>query len=191
MMLTSSSSAFISCTHVHFRYSSSEEAERAIRHFDKTFIDTSRIEVQFTSKVGDDSMAHSRNHKLRASTTRPTSDAQAPRPSNQLSQDLALLKKLQSGEDQELKAFASSLRNRSQTQVWANDDVAFEQSGPLSVPSAEALENVVFNDDGGSSSDESVQACFSRVCCSYACMSGTKICEKKPILSRTIQTLQR
>lgn len=179
---------FVIC--VHFRYSSSEEAERAVRHFDKTFIDTSRIEVQFASKVGDDSMAHSRTHKLRASTTGPASDAQAQRPSNQLSQDLALLKKLKSGDDQDLKAFASSLRNRSQTQVWANDDVAFEQSGPLSVPSAEALENVVFNDDGGSSSDESVLACCSRVCCSYACMPGTKICEKKPILSRTIRTLQ-
>ena len=63
-------------------------------------------------------------------------------------------KKLKSGEDPELKAFASSLRSRSQTQVWANDDVAFEQSGPLSAPSAQDLQNVVFNDDGGSSSDE-------------------------------------
>jgi hypothetical protein len=85
------------------------------------------------------------------------SDAAAARPSNQLSQDLDLLRKLNSGEDAELKAFASSLRSRSQTQVWANDDVAFEQSGPLAAPTADALESVVFNDDGGSSSDESVQ----------------------------------
>jgi hypothetical protein len=85
------------------------------------------------------------------------SDAAAARPINQLSQDLDLLRKLKSGEDAELKAFASSLRSRSQTQVWANDDVAFEQSGPLTAPAADALESVVFNDDGGSSSDESVQ----------------------------------
>jgi hypothetical protein len=103
-------------------------------------------------------MAHSRTLKLRVRNAKPaSSDAPAARPSNQLSQDLDLLRKLQSGEDAELKAFASSLRSRSQTQVWANDDVAFEQSGPLSAPSADALESVVFNDDGGSSSDESVQ----------------------------------
>ena len=139
----------------HSRYSSNEEAERALRHFDKTFIDTSRIEVQFASKVGDESMAHSRTHKARvASVNALNSDAPAAPRSNQLSQDLDLLKKLKSGEDPELKAFASSLRSRSQTQVWANDDVAFEQSGPLSAPTAEDLQNVVFNDDGGSSSDE-------------------------------------
>jgi hypothetical protein len=103
-------------------------------------------------------------------------EAQASRPSSQLSHDLDLLKRLKSGDDPELKAFASSLRSRSQTQVWANDDVAFEQSGPLSAPTAEALENVVFNDDGGSSSDESVHARNnSRVNCSHACCVGTKI----------------
>jgi hypothetical protein len=111
--------------------------------------------VQFASKVGDDSMAHSRTHQSRiASAKSLISDASTARSSSQLSKDLDLLKKLKSGDDPELKAFASSLRSRSQTQVWANDDVAFEQSGPLSAPSAEDLQNVVFNDDGGSSSDE-------------------------------------
>ena len=138
-----------------FRYSSNEEADRARRHFDKTFIDTSRIEVQFASKVGDESMAHSRTHNSRISSTKPFSSAsQSARPKTQLSQDLDLLNKLKSGVDPELKAFASSLRSRSQTQVWANDDVAFEHSGPLSAPAAEHLEKLVFNDDGASSSDE-------------------------------------
>ncbi len=140
---------------VSFRYSSSEEAERAQRHFDKTYIDTSRIEVQFASKVGDESMAHSRARVSRAASVPPASTSSLlARPSNQLSQDLDLLKKVKSGDDPELNAFASSLRNRSQTQVWANDDVAFEQSGPRSGAPAEALDKVVFNDDGGSSSDE-------------------------------------
>lgn len=107
-------------------------------------------------------MAHSRTLKSRMSSAKPAgSDAAAARPINQLSQDLDLLRKLKSGEDAELKAFASSLRSRSQTQVWANDDVAFEQSGPLTAPAADALESLVFNDDGGSSSDESVQLSFS------------------------------
>ena len=122
-------------------------------------------------------MAHSRtHHKLRPSSANATgNEADASRPSTQLSRDLDLLKRLKSGDDQELKAFASSLRSRSQTQVWANDDVAFEQSGPLSVPTAEALEKVAFNDDGGSSSDESVHARIFRVDCSYRCSAGTKI----------------
>lgn len=127
-------------------------------HFDKTFIDTSRIEVQFAAKVGDASIAHSRTHKLRMLNSKTTSSgAQATPRSDQLSQDLALLKQIQSGEDPELRAFASSLRSRSQTQVWANDDVAFEESGPLSTPAADSPAAVFFNDDGGSSSDECVQ----------------------------------
>jgi len=68
-------------------------------------------------------MAHSRSLKSRMSSAKPAgSDAAAARPSNQLSQDLDLLRKLNSGEDAELKAFASSLRSRSQTQVRANDE---------------------------------------------------------------------
>ena len=141
---------------VSHRYSSSEEAARAQRHFDKTYIDTSRIEVQFASKVGDDSMAHSSTRVSRAGSMQPATSTSSPlaRTSNQLSQDLDLLKKVKSGDDPELNAFASSLRNRSQTQVWANDDVAFEQSGPRSSAPADGLDQVVFNDDGGSSSDE-------------------------------------
>jgi hypothetical protein len=101
-------------------------------------------------------MAHSRGRVSRAARVPPASTSSPfARTSNQLSQDLDLLKKVKSGDDPELNAFAASLRNRSQTQVWANDDVAFEQSGPRSAaPAAEALDKVVFNDDGGSSSDE-------------------------------------
>ena len=103
-----------------------------------------------------------------------SSKADLVRPKNQLSQDLDLLNKLKSGVDPELKAFASSLRSRSQTQVWANDDVGFEQSGPLSAPTAEDLQRVVFNDDGASSSDESVHCSLARIHYFYLPAAGTK-----------------
>ena len=120
-------------------------------------------------------MAHSRAHIARISSSKASSSkADLVRPKNQLSQDLDLLNKLQSGVDPELKGFASSLRSRSQTQVWANDDVASEQSGPFSAPTAEDLQRVVFNDDGASSSDESVHCSLARIHYFYLPAAGTK-----------------
>uniref|UniRef100_A0A3Q3QR76 Probable RNA-binding protein 19 n=1 Tax=Monopterus albus TaxID=43700 RepID=A0A3Q3QR76_MONAL len=89
-------------------FKTEEDATRALKHFNKSFVDTSRVTVDMCKAFGDPTKAKAWSKH----TQRPGQDKTAAAPDTDS-------KKLE--EDQGFKEFLSIHQNRSQVPTWAND----------------------------------------------------------------------
>uniref|UniRef100_A0A3Q1AU56 Probable RNA-binding protein 19 n=1 Tax=Amphiprion ocellaris TaxID=80972 RepID=A0A3Q1AU56_AMPOC len=92
-------------------FKAEEDATRALKHFNKSFVDTSRVTVEMCKAFGDPTKARAwSKHTQSSGQDKPS----APRMVSKLA--FSLLE-----EEQEFKEFLSVHQNRSQAQTWAND----------------------------------------------------------------------
>ncbi|KAF3695836.1 putative RNA-binding protein 19 RNA-binding motif protein 19 [Channa argus] len=103
-------------------FKAEEDANRALKHFNKSFVDTSRVTVEMCKAFGDPSKARAWSKHTQSSgqgkvSTPPDSDNKKKK--KQKKETKATLENLD--EDQGFKEFLSVHQNRSQVPTWAND----------------------------------------------------------------------
>lgn len=99
-------------------FKSEEDANTALKHFDKSFVDTSRVTVEMCKSFGDPTKPKAwSKHTQGCGHDRPrTEKKKKKKPENEPTDALGNLE-----EDQGFKEFLSVHQNRSQAPTWAND----------------------------------------------------------------------
>ncbi|KAJ0041721.1 hypothetical protein NL108_008021, partial [Boleophthalmus pectinirostris] len=92
-------------------FKSEEDANKALKHFHKSFVDTSRVTVEMCKSFGDPT-------KPKA-WSKHTHDSSSNKTTVTTKNDVKVNKKM--NEDQGFKEFLSVHQNRSQAPTWAND----------------------------------------------------------------------
>ena len=138
-------------------YSSEEDAEKAAKHFDKTFINSSRIEVELARPVGDEHIprpwskyskgssafhAWEKNRRKRDESKQTTQDVRERKKNKEkqqrlnqdthkskLAQLLSEFYELES--DPNFVEFLEAHKSRSKVQAWSNDAVLAERQQPI------------------------------------------------------------
>uniref|UniRef100_A0A674BX41 Probable RNA-binding protein 19 n=1 Tax=Salmo trutta TaxID=8032 RepID=A0A674BX41_SALTR len=98
-------------------FKTEEHADKALKHFNKSFVDTSRVTVEMCKSFGDPT-------KARAWSKHSRGPATAPRENNKVQyNDRAAVKCLFSNleDDEGFQEFVSVHQNRNQVSTWAND----------------------------------------------------------------------
>lgn len=117
-------------------FSTPTEADSAVRHFNNTFIDTSKIEVQLAKAVGDSDIPrpwsrHSTGSSLnveaekkRAEERRAKRQAEIAKAKEEVQKRKAYLKSIYGGDedDADLKKYLAATKTKSQTKTWENDN---------------------------------------------------------------------
>ncbi|XP_036849267.1 probable RNA-binding protein 19 isoform X4 [Manis javanica] len=136
-------------------FKSEEEAQTALNHFNKSFIDTSRITVEFCKSFGDPAKprAWSKHTQKPVQANPPLKDKHSVPPEakkddkkEKVASELEKLK-----EDTEFQEFLSVHQKRMQTATWANDALDAESSKGKSKPATDYLN---FDSDSGQESEE-------------------------------------
>ncbi|XP_070759819.1 probable RNA-binding protein 19 [Enoplosus armatus] len=101
-------------------FKAEEDANRALKHFNKSFVDTSRVTVEMCKAFGDPTKAkawskHSQSSGPDKPSTPSGTDSKKKKEANSALGNLE--------EDQGFKEFLSVHQNRSQVPTWANDTV--------------------------------------------------------------------
>ncbi|CAN9513261.1 unnamed protein product [Ophioblennius macclurei] len=105
-------------------FKSEEDAARAQKHFNKSFVDTSRVAVEMCKAFGDPTKAKAwSKHSHSSGQEKPPATAapEGKKKNQQKKESSSALKNLE--DDQEFKEFLSVHQNRSQAPIWANDTV--------------------------------------------------------------------
>lgn len=111
-------------------FKTEEDANKALKHFDKSFVDTSRVTVEMCKAFGDPTKARAwSKHTQSTSRDKPSGpvDTDSKKRKNQKKEVNSTLSNLE--EDQGFKEFMSVHQNRSQAPTWANDTVQ-QPAGP-------------------------------------------------------------
>uniref|UniRef100_A0A8C0XFA5 Probable RNA-binding protein 19 n=1 Tax=Castor canadensis TaxID=51338 RepID=A0A8C0XFA5_CASCN len=134
-------------------FKSEQEAQVALSHFNKSFIDTSRVTVEFCKSFGDPTKprAWSKHAPKPSQPKQPSQDSAPPETKkdtkkNKVPSELEKLK-----EDTEFQEFLSVHQKRTQVATWANDALAIE---PMRGKSKLASDYLNFDSDSGQESDE-------------------------------------
>ncbi|XP_045441368.1 probable RNA-binding protein 19 isoform X2 [Pipistrellus kuhlii] len=136
-------------------FKSEEEAQKALNHFNKSFVDTSRIMVEFCKSFGDPTKPRAwSKHAQQASQTKPppkdkdsvTPETKKDKKKKKAANELEKLK-----EDTEFQEFLSVHQRRTQAATWANDALDAE---PSQGKSKRASDYLNFDSDSGQESDE-------------------------------------
>ncbi|EFB19054.1 hypothetical protein PANDA_014807, partial [Ailuropoda melanoleuca] len=136
-------------------FRSEEEARTALNHFNRSFIDTSRITVEFCKSFGDPTKprAWSRHAQKISQSKNPSKDKDSvptePKKVRRTRKVAGELEKLK--EDTEFREFLSVHQKRTQTATWANDVLDAE---PSKGKSKAANDYLNFDSDSGQESDE-------------------------------------
>lgn len=136
-------------------FRSEEEAQSALSHFNKSFIDTSRITVEFCKSFGDPTKprAWSRHAQKPSQSKQPSNNKDSVPPETEKNDKkkkvASELEKLK--EDTEFREFLSVHQKRVQTATWANDALDAEPSKGKSKPASDYLN---FDSDSGQESEE-------------------------------------
>ncbi|XP_020138512.2 putative RNA-binding protein 19 [Microcebus murinus] len=134
-------------------FKSEEEAQTALNHFNKSFIDTSRITVEFCKSFGDPTKprAWSKHAQKPSQAKQPPKDSVAPEmKKNDKKQKVASeLEKLK--EDTEFQEFLSVHQRRTRAATWANDALDAE---PSKGKGKSANDYLNFDSDSGQESEE-------------------------------------
>ncbi|KAI9291291.1 RNA-binding domain-containing protein [Neoconidiobolus thromboides FSU 785] len=107
-------------------FKTEKEAKAAVRYFNNTFIDTSKITLEIAKPVGDSSLpkpwskislekAQKEEEKRKESEVKIVEE-------RKMNQNMELLK--QAEKDQKLKEYLEVYQSRTQTKTWANEDTA-------------------------------------------------------------------
>ncbi|KAM9359910.1 putative RNA-binding protein 19 [Symphorus nematophorus] len=103
-------------------FKSEEDANRALKHFDRSFVDTSRVTVEMCKAFGDPTKARAwSKHTQSSGPDKPSTpaDTDSKKKKKQKEETESALGNLE--EDQGFKEFLSVHQNRSQAPTWAND----------------------------------------------------------------------
>ncbi|XP_055405474.1 probable RNA-binding protein 19 isoform X2 [Bubalus kerabau] len=136
-------------------FKSEEEAQTARNHFNKSFIDTSRITVEFCKSFGDPTKprAWSKHAQKSSQSKPPPKDKDAistePTKDDKKKKVAGELEKLK--DDNEFQEFLSVHQKRTQVATWANDALDAEPSKGKSKPANDYLN---FDSDSGQESEE-------------------------------------
>ncbi|XP_069353654.1 probable RNA-binding protein 19 isoform X2 [Eulemur rufifrons] len=134
-------------------FKSEEEAQTALNHFNKSFIDTSRITVEFCKSFGDPTKprAWSKHAQKPSQSKQPPKDSVAPemKKDDKKKKVASELEKLK--EDTEFQEFLSVHQRRTQAATWANDALDTEPSKGTGKPANDYLN---FDSDSGQESEE-------------------------------------
>uniref|UniRef100_A0A8C8DZI1 Probable RNA-binding protein 19 n=1 Tax=Oryzias sinensis TaxID=183150 RepID=A0A8C8DZI1_9TELE len=140
-------------------FKSEEDASRALKHFNKSFVDTSRVTVEICKAFGDPTKGKAWS-KHTQSTSSICFSAFIPKTSSMSRFSDVFIPYFipQLEEDQEFKEFLSVHQNRSQAPTWANDAVqgaADPESGPAkSKKKKKSASDDYLNFDSDQSEDE-------------------------------------
>ncbi|XP_074494180.1 putative RNA-binding protein 19 isoform X2 [Sebastes fasciatus] len=110
-------------------FKAEEDADKALKHFNKSFVDTSRVTVEMCKAFGDPTKAKAWSKHTQSSVqdkSSTTADTDSKKKKNQKKETDSALGDLE--EDQGFKEFLSVHQNRSQAPTWANDTV--QQTAP-------------------------------------------------------------
>ncbi|XP_059105738.1 probable RNA-binding protein 19 [Peromyscus eremicus] len=136
-------------------FKSEEEAQAALSHFNRSFIDTSRITVEFCKSFGDPTKprAWSKHAQKPGQPKQPSqgsvpSDTKKDDKKKKVPSDLAKLK-----EDAEFQEFLSIHQKRTQVATWANDALDTELPRAKTKPTSDYL-NFDSDSDSGQESEE-------------------------------------
>ncbi|ERE76520.1 putative RNA-binding protein 19, partial [Cricetulus griseus] len=136
-------------------FKSEEEAQAALSHFNRSFIDTSRITVEFCKSFGDPTKprAWSKHAQKPSKPKQPSqdsspSDTKKDDKKKKVSSDLEKLKK-----DAEFQEFLSIHQKRTQVATWANDALDAELPRAKTKPSSDYL-NFDSDSDSGQESEK-------------------------------------
>ncbi|XP_026200086.1 probable RNA-binding protein 19 [Anabas testudineus] len=105
-------------------FKAEDDANRALKHFNRSFVDTSRVTVEMCKAFGDPTKAkawskHSQSSGQDKDSAAPDSDSKKKK--KQKKETKSTLGNLE--EEQGFKEFLSVHQNRSQVPTWANDTV--------------------------------------------------------------------
>lgn len=132
-------------------YKSQEDADRAVKYFNRSFIDTARIEVQIAKTFADPTVPQAVRQKRKLIEQRLREQEERLLRQKEEAQERKKQKvEKKSKLDREieanpkLKEFIESMKPSSQVQSWANDSLADGSGGP----SAAALEQALAKQDG-------------------------------------------
>ncbi|XP_029019699.1 probable RNA-binding protein 19 [Betta splendens] len=133
-----------------------EDANRALAHFNKSFVDTSRVTVEMCKAFGDPTKArpwskHTRTLGQDKTSAPPDSDSKK----KQKKETKSTLGDLE--EEESFKEFLSLHQNRNKVQTWANDTVqqaTSSDSGQTKSKSKKPASDDYLNFDSDESEDE-------------------------------------
>ncbi|KAK2098055.1 putative RNA-binding protein 19 [Saguinus oedipus] len=133
--------------------SSASLAQKALKHFNKRFIDTSRITVEFCKSFGDPTKrrACSKHARKPSQPKQPPKDSATPeiKKDEKKKKVAGQLEKLK--EDAEFQEFLSVHQRRAQAATWANDG---PDAGPSSRKSKPASDYLHFDSDSRQEGEE-------------------------------------
>ncbi|XP_047448458.1 probable RNA-binding protein 19 [Mugil cephalus] len=103
-------------------FKTEDDATRALRHFHKSFVDTSRVTVEMCKAFGDPTKAKAwSKHTQNSGQDKPSAppDTESKKQKNKKKETTSVLGNLE--EEPGFKEFLSVHQNRSQAPIWAND----------------------------------------------------------------------
>ncbi|KAJ8005676.1 hypothetical protein DPEC_G00120400 [Dallia pectoralis] len=95
-------------------FKTEEDADKALKHFNKSFMDTSRVTVEMCKSFGDPTKARAWSKHTRCSANVPLENIKEKK-----KETSSILGKLE--DDEGFQEFVSVHQNRTQVPVWAND----------------------------------------------------------------------
>lgn len=147
-------------------YKSAQDAENAVKYFDKTFIDTAKIEVSLAKTFSDPTVPKAMREKRKMMENRwAEQEERLLRQKEEQEQYKRQKLERKSKLDQEIASnpklleFIETLKPSSQVQSWKNDSLA-DGSG---APSTKALEEALAQKDGVSNATASLDGKFNVV----------------------------
>ncbi|KAL3975876.1 ATF-like basic leucine zipper transcriptional factor [Sarotherodon galilaeus] len=136
-------------------FKSEEDANKALKHFNKSFVDTSRVTVEMCKAFGDPSKARAwSKHTQSSGQGKPSApaDTDGKKKKKQKKESSSILGDLE--EEPEFKEFLSVHQNRSQAPTWAND-TAQEAPDPNKKKTAQSKKKPASDDYLNFDSDQS------------------------------------
>lgn len=134
-------------------FKSEEEAQTALSHFNKSFVDTSRITVEFCKSFGDPTKprAWSKHAQRPRQPEQPSHGSVAPEIKKDEKKKKAPRELEKLKEEAEFQEFLSVHQKRTQVATWANDALDTEPPKERSKPASDYLN---FDSDSGQESEE-------------------------------------
>uniref|UniRef100_A0A6Q2Y9B3 RRM domain-containing protein n=1 Tax=Esox lucius TaxID=8010 RepID=A0A6Q2Y9B3_ESOLU len=96
-------------------FKTEEDADKALKHFNKSFVDTSRVTVEMCKSFGDPTKARAWSKHTRVSAKGPVENVKVG------CDNCAAVQWLNLEDDEGFQEFVSVHQNRKQVPVWAND----------------------------------------------------------------------
>ncbi|XP_019722473.1 putative RNA-binding protein 19 [Hippocampus comes] len=133
-------------------FQSEDDANTALKHFNRSFVDTSRVTVEMCKAFGDPTKSKAwSKHTQSSEPEKPATQTKTAEKLEKGKKTTSAVKKLE--EDEEFKEFLSVHQNRCQVRTWVND--AMEQAVDRDSAKAKSKEKLAVDDYLNFDSDQS------------------------------------